>query len=256
MAATDDTNRFLRKMNFRNIRIVLVETTHPGNIGAAARAMKTMGLERLTLVKPSRFPHAEATARAVGGDDILAGTQVVENLPSALLDCGLVIGTSARRRHLSGPSLNPRQCAALTADYSEHCKVALVFGRERNGLTNAELDCCHSLVHIPTNPEYSSLNLAAAVQVLCYEMRMAATPSDSVVAPKGDSLPAPAQEMELFYDHLERVLVEIDFLDPVNPRRIMRRLRRMFGRALPDQNEINILRGILSAVQRRKNIPS
>ncbi len=238
-------------MNFANLRIVLVSTTHPGNIGASARAMKTMGLEHLLLVRPSLYPSAEATARASGADDVLAKARVVATLGEALQGCVLVFGASARRRALAWPELDPRQCAARAAQVSVSAPVALVFGSERSGLSNEELDRCHFLVHIPANPRYSSLNLAAAVQVMAYELRMAArATAEDVNNP--DPLPAPAEEMEHFFAHLQRVLMETGFLDPANPRHLMRRLRRLFNRAQPDHNEINILRGILSAVQGRK----
>lgn len=237
-------------MDFNKLRIVLVETTHPGNIGASARAMKNMGLEQLVLVKPQRYPSAEATARASGADDILARARVVEDLDAALEGCALVVGTSARRRGLSCPELGPRECARELATHSMLSPVALVFGQERSGLDNDAVDRCHYLVRIPTNPDFSSLNLAAAVQVLSYELRMTASFSQPSENP--ETAPAPAEEVERFYQHLEPVLIEIGFLDPVNPRHLMRRLRHLFNRARPDQNEVNILRGILSAVQGRK----
>jgi tRNA/rRNA methyltransferase/tRNA (cytidine32/uridine32-2'-O)-methyltransferase len=239
-------------MNFANLRIVLVGTTHPGNIGASARAMKNMGLEQLVLVNPARYPHAEATARASGADDILANARVVGSLDQALNGCSLVLGASARRRNLAWPELDPRQSAARAAAVSGRGQVALVFGRERSGLTNAELDSCHFLVHIPANPDYSSLNLAAAVQVLSYELRMASVhpPVTRDVEANGGQLPAPAEEMRRFYQHLEQVLIGIGFLDPTNPRHLMRRMHRLFNRARLDSSEVNILRGVLSAVQR------
>lgn len=231
-------------------RIVLVNTSHPGNIGAAARAMKNMGLEELYLVDPKVFPSAEATARASGADDLLANAVCVESLDAAIGDATLVIGASARSRTLPVPMLNPRECAELIAGQAETTATALLFGRERTGLTNDELDRCHYLVQIPTNPDYPSLNVAAAVQVVAYELRMATgLPLDQ---PPGRHRLATAGEMELFYRHLEETLVEIEFLDPDNPRQLMRRLRRLFGRVQPDENEINILRGILTAVQRRR----
>lgn len=232
------------------IRIVLVGTTHPGNIGAAARAMKTMGLYRLVLVNPENFPSADATARASGADDVLYQARVVDDLDAALEGCHLVIGASARRRGIQCVELDPRACAQQALNISRHGEgeVALVFGREHSGLSNEELDRCHFMVRIPSNPDYSSLNLAAAVQVLCYELRMAADlaedAADGVI-----SLPAPAEEMERFYQHLQEVLLALGFLNPANPRHLMRRLRRLYGRALPDQTEVNILRGMLSAVQ-------
>lgn len=239
-------------MDFSRLRIVLVDTSHPGNIGASARAMKNMGLERLYLVNPQQFPHADATARASGADDVLARTEVCDSLDQALVGCGLVVGASARLRSLSIPQLDPRQCAAQVQQDMANTEVALVFGREHSGLTNDELGRCHNLVHIPCNPQYSSLNLAAAVQVLCYELRMASISAGPAgEQPDSEQPPASAEEMARFYQHLQSTLEEIDFLDPQNPRIMMRRLRRLFNRARPEQVEMNILRGILSAVQKR-----
>jgi TrmH family RNA methyltransferase len=233
----------------RQSRIVLVNTSHPGNIGAAARAMKNMGLEELVLVSPQHFPSAEATARASGADDLLSAAQCVDSLNEAITGAGLVIGASARSRTLPVPMLNPRQCAELIMQQPENTLSAILFGRERTGLTNEELDRCHYLVQIPTNPEYPSLNVAAAVQVIAYELRMAV----GIPAEKTEKTHrfATADEMELFYQHLEDVLVGIDFLNPENPRQLMRRLRRMFGRVRPNENETNILRGILAAIEQK-----
>jgi tRNA (cytidine32/uridine32-2'-O)-methyltransferase len=228
------------------LRIVLVETSHAGNIGAAARAMKNMGLARLYLVNPRQFPHADASARASGADDVLAQAVVCASLDAALMGCGFVVGASARLRSLSVPVLDPRQCAARVRIEAMATEVALVFGREQSGLTNDELGRCHHLMHIPGNPDYSSLNLAAAVQVLSYELRMAG----AVAAPIAEGEPpVPAEDMARFYEHLQDTLIKIGFLDPQNPRIMMRRLRRLFNRARPDQVELNILRGILSAAQ-------
>jgi len=232
------------------VRVVLVNTSHPGNIGAAARAMKNMGLTDLCLVSPQAFPSAEATARASGADDLLASAACVDSLEEALADCELVVGASARNRTLPVPMLDPRETAGLIMQQPEGTRAAILFGRERTGLTNAELDRCHYLVRIPTHPDYPSLNVAAAVQVVAYELRMAA----------GQALPrqeyrhrfATAEEMELFYRHLEEMLIEVGFLDADNPRQLMRRLRRLFGRARPNYNELNILRGILTAVQQQR----
>ncbi|WP_455217691.1 RNA methyltransferase [Kaarinaea lacus] len=235
------------------VRIVLVEPSHPGNIGATARAMKNMGLSQLFLVNPKTFPHADATSRASGADDVLAQVVVCESLDEALSGCHLVIGASARLRRLSIPQWNPRQCAEETLDRIPGQVPAIVFGREHSGLTNEELGRCHQLVHIPSNPDYSSLNLAAAVQVICYELRMAMeavkeiTPGE--VSPQS---PVPAEEMERFYEHLRETLVDIGFLDPENPRIMMRRLRRLFNRSGPDDVEMNILRGILTAAQKAR----
>ncbi len=235
------------------VRIVLVETSHPGNIGAAARAMKNMGLGRLTLVAPRRFPDAEATARASGADDILQRARVVPDLAAALADCSLVAGATARLRTISSPVLAPREAGtALLEAAAGGAEVALVFGRERSGLTNAEMARCHYLVQIPTAPGFSSLNLAQAVQVLAYELLLAAgaprpRPPDQDAYP-----PATSEQMEGFFRHLEQVLYAVGFLKPPQSRTLMRRLRRLFLRARPDCNEINILRGILSAVDERE----
>ena len=236
-------------MNFTNVRLVLVGTTHPGNIGAAARVMKNMGLRRLVLVNPLLFPHAEATARAAGADDILATAQVVDGLELALSGCRLVLGVSARRRGIAGPELDPRQCALQVAESSVHTDVALVFGRESSGLSNDEMDRCHFLVRIPTDPEFGSLNLAVAVAIIAYELRLAAVAriDSSAVEPRWP--PATAEEMAHLYAHLQQVLLATGFLNPANPRHLMRRLRRLFNRAQPDQREVNILRGILASIQ-------
>lgn len=234
-----------------NIRIVLVNTSHPGNIGAAARAMKNMCLERLYLVEPKGFPCAEATARASGADDVLANAVVCESLEQALDGCHFVVGTSARSRRISWPVADPRQTAARVMQESQQGDVALVFGREHSGLTNEELEKCHYLVHIPTNPDYSSLNLAAAVQVLCYELMLFSPDENSQFEEEARDL-ASAEEMESFFEHLEQALVELEFLDANHPRKLMRRLRRFFNRARPDKTEMNILRGVLSAAQGRK----
>lgn len=230
------------------VRIVLVNTSHPGNVGGVARAMKNMGLSDLRLVTPQDYPSAEATARASGADDLLAQAQVLDDLDEALAGSRLVLGTSARQRTLRWPELDPRQAAARLLDAARTGPVAVLFGRERTGLTNEELDRCQALIHIPSNPEYSSLNLAAAVQVLSYELRMAAlehAPA-AVPAPTGGELPASHEELERLYAHLEETLLLLEFLDPDNPRHLMRRLRRLFAKADPTINEVNILRGILT----------
>jgi tRNA (cytidine32/uridine32-2'-O)-methyltransferase len=237
-----------------NIRIVLVNTSHPGNIGASARAMKTMGLEQLWLVQPKDFPNAEATARASGADDLLARAVVCDDLDSALAGCRWVVGASARLRTITVPLLLPRDCARQAHQECEQGKVALLFGREQSGLSNEELDRCHALVHIPTDAAYGSLNLAMAVQVLAYELRMAYLDDDWRPPPEiGEQTPlAEVDEVERFYAHLEQALTELEFLDPANPRQLMRRLRRLFNRVRLDRNEVNILRGILSAAQQAK----
>ncbi len=229
--------------------IVLVNTSHPGNIGATARAMKNMGLSDLRLVAPQRYPSAEATARASGTGDLLAGARCFQTMDEAIADATLIVGASARNRSLPLPTLDPRACAELVYKQPDPRAVAILFGRERSGLTNAELDRCHHLVQIPTNPDYPSLNIAAAVQVIVYELRMRAEEGVSAGSTGIDY--ATARQMEQFYEHLEDSLVGLDFLDPANPKQLMRRLRRLFGRVRPDQNEINILRGILTAVNKK-----
>jgi tRNA/rRNA methyltransferase/tRNA (cytidine32/uridine32-2'-O)-methyltransferase len=233
-----------------SIRIVLVGTTHPGNIGAVARAMKNMGLSDLALVKPRHFPHDEATARASGATDILDDAKVVSNLADALSDCVYVAGASARSRTINWPSMGPRDCAERMIRERDNGPVAAVFGPEKSGLNNDDLDLCNTLLTIPTDPGFSSLNLAMAVQVLTYELRVAGL-LDQGPSFESEAPPATSEEMEHFYTHLEQVLEDIRFLDPDNPRHLMRRLRRLFIRARPDKNEVNILRGILTAVDRK-----
>ena len=236
-------------MSLTGIRIVLLNTTHPGNIGGAARAMKNMGLENLYLVAPRDFPDDEAAARAAGADDVLKSARVCQTLDEALEGCRLVIGTSARPRTISWPMLDPRSAAERLVNEANEGDVALLFGTERTGLTNEELDRCHFLVSIPANPAFSSLNLACAVQVLAYELRLAADTASPVLSGAEEAPLATDEELQRLYRHMEEVLVQIDFLDPANPRKLMRRLMRLYNRARPDSNELNILRGILTAVQ-------
>ncbi len=234
-----------------SIRIVLVGTTHPGNIGAVARAMKNMGLSDLALVRPKTFPHAKATARASGAVDVLKNATVVETLAEAIEDCVFVAGASARTRSLTWPTMEPRECAAKFQQLSDEGVVAAVFGPEKSGLSNSDLDHCDTLLTIPTNPDFSSLNLAMSVQVFTYELRMAAVGATAAHYERDAPL-ATSEELEHFYAHLERVLTEVDFLNPENPRHLMRRLRRLFIRADVDKNEINILRGILAAIDKSR----
>lgn len=237
------------------LRFVLVAPSHPGNIGGAARAMKTMGLSRLYVVNPERYPNAEATARASGADDVLAAATVCQTLDDALAGCNLVLGTSARPRNLEWPTLAPRECAAQVArEQGQGGEAALLFGRERSGLTNAELERCQFRVHIPSNPDYSSLNLAAAVQIMAYEMALAGSLQASPEAGGQDDSHAEQIEVERFFEHLRAALVDIDFLDPDNPRQLMRRLRRLFGRTRLLTTEVNLLRGILTAAQRQARL--
>ncbi len=231
------------------IRIVLVGTTHPGNIGAAARAMKTMGLERLYLVSPERFPCAEATARAAGADDLLQAAVCCDNLAEALADCAWAVGTSARSRHIAWRTLDPESCAREAIAGTTEGEVALVFGRERAGLSNAELDLCQAVVHIPTNLDFSSLNLASAVQIMTYELSRVGTET-LPAAPARDPV-ASVEDMERFYVHLEEALLAIGYLNPQAPKRLMRRMRRLYGRARPLESELSILRGILTDTLRK-----
>jgi len=267
------------------VRVVLVETSHPGNVGAVARAMKTMGLERLYLVRPRRFPSAEATARAAGADDLLHASVVCGSLEAALAGTGFVAAASARRRHLPWPELTPREWAARAcaesaasaiaarralgewaaracAESAGH-EAAIVFGRESWGLSNAELDRAQALVRIPTNPEFRSLNIAAAVQILGYELRLAAeaaadhwraSPAAEAFDPERAPAAAPvtADELEGLFAHLEQALIDIGYLDPKAPKLLMRRLRRLFSRARLERAELNILRGILAAAQKAR----
>jgi tRNA (cytidine32/uridine32-2'-O)-methyltransferase len=238
-----------------HIRIVLVNTTHPGNIGGVARAMKNMGVSDLCLVEPKSFPHPDADARASGATDILEKARVVSTLDEALADCGLIFGTSARERHIPWPLVNPRELAAIATPLEGKARVAILFGREDRGLTNEELQRCHHHVHIPAVESFSSLNIAAAVQVITYELRMAQVADQQSARPQWgtdwDIELAEQRELELMFEHLERTLVEIEFLDPNNPRQLMPRLRRLLQRAVPDKVEVNVLRGILTAIERR-----
>ena len=232
-----------------NIKIVLVETSHPGNIGGVARAMKNMGLTQLALVNPNDYPSHTASSRASGAGDILANAQVFASLDEALADCSLVIGASARLRKVAWPQLDVRETAALALEKSVN-RVALVFGREDSGLSNVEMDRCHYLAHIPSNSDYTSLNLAAAVQVFAYECRMACLPVlEQAQGYRHDV--ASSEQMEGFYGHLHQALQDIEFLDPDKNARFMRRMRRLFNRSQLDVKEVDILRGILTAAQRQ-----
>ncbi|NOS87010.1 MAG: RNA methyltransferase [Methylococcaceae bacterium] len=232
-----------------HIKIVLVETTHPGNIGAVARAMKNMGMDQLRLVAPKTFPSADATSRASGADDVLAKAGVYDTLSAAIADCQLVIGASARCRTISWPELTPRECAGQTVHNPEQ-QVAILFGRENSGLKNHELDLCHYLLRIPCNSQYSSLNIAAAVQVVCYELFVAAGVEQPLAVGDKDKVPkASAQQLESFYGHLHETLIDIGFMHPDKSKSIMRRLRRIYNRIQLDTKELDILRGILRMSQ-------
>lgn len=235
-------------MSLAAIRIVLVRPSHPGNIGAVARAMKNMALADLVLVRPRTFPHAESTALAAGADDILAGARVVESVEQAVADCAFIAGTTSRPRSYYWEFTTPRDVAGRIVALQPDTRAALLFGSERYGLATEDLNLCNLLVRIPANPEYCSLNLAMSVQLAAYEIFMARqqpqshTQLEMALAPSGD--------VEHFYAHLQEVLNEIDFADRTG--HLMERLRRLFNRAQLDRNELNILRGILSAVQGRR----
>ncbi len=244
-------------MKLENIKIVLVETTHPGNIGAAARAMKNMGLSQLVLVNPRCAVDNQAYARASGADDLLNQLVKHETLTAAVADCVLVVGTTARTRSLVWPALTPNSLAKKLAETADDHPVAVVFGREDSGLTNEELQHCHYSVTIPTNPDFSSLNVAAAIQVISYEIFSQLQDNTDQPAPGLSRLESPAdsEQLEGLFEHLQRLLIDIDFLDQDNPRQIMKRLRRLYQRAEPTVNEVNILRGILSSVEKMQEYP-
>jgi tRNA (cytidine32/uridine32-2'-O)-methyltransferase len=238
-------------MALSEIRIVLVEPAHPGNIGAAARAMKTMSLSRLVLVRPEKFPSEEADRRAMGAIEILQGARVVDDLAQAVGDCRLVIGCSARPRTFPHEVLDPRQCASrLVEETSDGEPAALVFGPERAGLANHDLDRCTYQVLIPANAAFSSLNLASAVQLVCYEIFMA----DREPVPGGSANPADLssghEEMEYFYEHLERALDSRGFLDGEMREITMMKLRRLFGRSRPNSGELKLLRTLMRLIHR------
>jgi tRNA (cytidine32/uridine32-2'-O)-methyltransferase len=242
-------------IEFDQDSIVLINTSHPGNIGASARAMKNMGLSKLVLVQPEEFPSGVAVGRATSAIDILESARVVETLAEAVADCGLVIGASARSRRIPWPMLTPEQCASkVVAEKAQH-RAALVFGRVDAGLNNVELQLCLFHMQFPTDETSSSLNLAAAVMVVCYELRkagLADSLSDKVAEDDfWDQERATGEQVEHFYEHLERVMIAIDFHDPGNPRQLMQRMRRLFSRIRIDVMELNILRGILTNVEHK-----
>lgn len=237
---------------FENIRMVMVNTTHPGNIGGAARALKNMGLSRLVLVDPKDYPSEQAVWRAANAADVLDKIQVVQTLDEAIADCGLVVGTSARERRIPWPLMTPRECGdRVWAESGKH-DVAILFGREDRGLTNEELQKCHFHVHIPANPDYSSLNIASALQVIAYEIRMSALTAENG-APlhfdDWDMPPALQSDMELYYAHLQETLEKLSFINADNPRQTVTRLRRLYNRIRMDQMELSILRGMLTSIQ-------
>lgn len=237
---------------YDNISIVMVNTSHPGNIGAAARAIKNMGLSRLVLIEPKDFPADMAVWRAAGAADVLESAKVVGTLDEAIAGCGLVVGTSARGRSIPWPLMTPRECGdRVWGEAAEH-DVAILFGREDRGLTNEELQKCHYHVHIPSNPDYSSLNIGAAIQVICYEIRMSALTAAEgkpLHLSEWDMPRANHEALERYYVHLEETMVEVEFLDKSNPRQTMTRLRRLFNRIRLDEMELSILRGMLTSIQ-------
>ncbi|MBT8114274.1 MAG: RNA methyltransferase [Arenicella sp.] len=250
-------------MPLNKIRIVLVEPTHPGNIGAVARAVKTMGLQRLVLVNPKKFPHYEASKRAAGAESVLQTAVLTDDIQSAIADCTLVLGTSVRDREVSWPTLTPNQAAA---DVMGHLRqntvhqVAILFGRESSGLTNGELALCQQQISIPANPQYSSLNLAAAVQIVCYELRMAAHAESEQADGQKRSLStaelrraaATKQQLEGHLQHLQQTLESLDFIKSKPPTMLMRKLTRLYNKAQLTVEEVQILRGILTAIQDRE----
>jgi len=247
---TPDPLQLLPLRPLANVRIVLVRTSHPGNIGAAARAMKTMGLTRLTLVAPDKFPDPVADARATGALDVLSGATVCGTLEEALAGTLHAVALSARRRELPHAVRDARQAAAELVERARDGEVALVFGTEMAGLSNVEAGLCREFATIPANPDYSSLNLGSAVQVMAYEVRMAALESTAapraVVEPGRE--PARFEDIENLFRHLETTMIETGFLDPGQPKRLMPRLRRLFARTALEKEEVNILRGFLNSV--------
>ncbi|MBL4606241.1 MAG: RNA methyltransferase [Pseudomonadales bacterium] len=260
---------------FENIRVVMIHTSHPGNIGAAARAIKTMGFSRLVLVSPQDYPNAKATWRAAGATDVLDQTQVVETLADAVAGCSLVVGASARQRRIPWPVLDSRQGGEAIAKQARTDEVAVIFGREDRGLTNEELQQCHYHIEIPANDSYGVLNVASAIQIICYDIRMALTLigketlTEDNEAEEGNTKPdfsmpiepvrwderlATSGEMEHFFKHMETTLTQLDFHEPANPRQLITRLRRLFMRSRLDRLEINILRGAMTAVQKKMGL--
>ena len=243
-----------------NVRIVLCATSHPGNIGSAARAMKTMGFKNFYLVTPQHYPDPQATALAAGATDVLDNAIVTNTLSEALVGCAFAIGLSARKRNLSHEIVTPKIAAQQGLQIAQNQQIALVFGTEMSGLSNVELDCCQLLAMIPANPEYSSLNLAMAVQVMCYEMRMQALELDTGQpetqnhdalganrdAATGGIELANNEDLERFYSHLQETLLHIGYLNPAAPKKLFERLRRLYARARLEKEEINLLRGILT----------
>lgn len=236
---------------FNNIRIVLCHTSHPGNIGSTARAMKTMGLSRLYLVCPKKFPDSEAKSLAVNAADLLDHAVVTTTLDDAIADCNFVIAVSGKERSLSQEVMSVREAAAKTKQLASNQQIALVFGNETSGLSTAEASKCHILATIPANPEYTSLNLAQAVQIMCYELRMAITDGNIHYDEKLVEL-ATQEDLERFYDHLKEVLTLIGYINPRAPKKLFERLRRMYARVRLEKEEVQLLRGILTLTEKPK----
>ena len=240
--------------SLEHVRIVLVETSHPGNIGGVARAMKTMGLEQLWLVRPGRYPDPQAEWRAAGALDVLDRAVVVDSLDAAISDCTLVIGTSTRSRRIPWPLLTAKEIGPRIRSESTQRPIAILFGRETSGLTNEELQRCNVHLQIPANPAYPSLNVAMAVQVVCYEIYQGTLePADEAAVAAWDRDPATVAAVDGLLAHFETVLTRVEFLDPANPGQVMPRLRRLFTRLRPDDTEVAILRGALTEIERSLN---
>jgi len=231
------------------IKFILFEPSHPGNVGAAARAIKTMGFDKLCLINPIEHPHPEARARSSGALDVLLDAEVCGNLQDAIKGCGLIIGTTSRTRRISVPITNIQETAPSIVAEAKEKPVAVIFGPEKSGLINEQVDCCNQLVNIPSVESYKSLNLAMAVQIVAYELRVASQTLPTEIRARAL---ASNQDIELFYNHLNQVLLDTGFLDPKNPKQLMRRLRTLFNRAQMDENEINIMRGILASYKKQK----
>ena len=239
-------------MSLNNIRIVMINTSHPGNIGAAARVMKNMGLTRLYLVNPKHFPNYEATAMASGADDLLSRAIVCDSFEEALEGCHLVLGTTARERKIQHEFIDAREAGKLSIAEAESREVALVFGRERTGLTNDEIGLCHKLINISTNPDYSSLNVASAIQIVSYEVMMSIQSEPIPREQASESIVdyASSENMERFYEHLQQTLIDIDFLRIKQSPQLMPKLRHIYNRIRLKEEELNILRGILNKTQK------
>ena len=244
--------QFDKNKIINDIKIVLVETTHPGNIGAAARAMKTMGISRLGLVRPNGFPGAEATARAAGADDILEVADLYDSLEESVKDCSMVFATSTRARNLPWPVMDPEASAtAIMQGIMRGGAAAIVFGRESSGLSNEDLELCNAVIRIPSNELFPCLNIAAAIQIICYELRKAVLKEDTVITPGCNRTPpATSDQMINLYEHLQQCLIDLEFYNPERPKLLMRRMKLLFNRMQLDQNEYNIIRGILAAAQK------